>query len=161
MMSNSNYFNEDKIREYVREYPDQVFVNQNSVFNIDSYDIEDVGYTATIILDENIPNTSGSYTSHQECIAQCISLTRLYYEDAIEYTPTETMLNMVEELYTVAKDEKDEFTAVAIFLPFIQSVEHNSMLLDSLQENIFEKPYFEVLLEGPTQNRFWISKYGN
>jgi hypothetical protein len=149
----------EKLKKYISEYPEQVFVNQNNLFSLDSYELEEIGYAATIILDKRIDDTSGSYTIHEESMSQCIGMTRTYYESRLDLNPSVEIENLVGQIFDIAKSEEDEFTALAVFMPFIRQVEHNSILLESLHENIFEEPYFQVLLEGPKQNRFWISKY--
>jgi hypothetical protein len=149
----------EKLKEYVSEYPDQVFVNQNNLFSIDDYNVEEIGYFAAIILDENIADNSGSYTTHEEAISQCIGMTRTYYESRLDMSPNARIENLVKQVFNIAESKEDEFAALDVFMPFIMKVEHNSILLESLHENIFEEPYVQVLLEGPKENRFWISKY--
>lgn len=153
--------NEEKFREYVREYPDQVFVNQSNLFSVDDYDVEEVGYQAAVVLGEEIDDTSGSYTIHEECMSQCMTLAKTYYEEKVDIEPSDQVKELVGRVFEVARDEEDEFAALLVFMPFIEEVDHNCMILETLQDNISEKPYFQVLLEGPQQNRFWISKYGN
>lgn len=150
-----------KFKEYVRNYPDQVFANQQNLFRISDYDVEEIGYAAAFVLEEKIDENSGAYTIYENCMSQCMTLTKTYYNDRVDINPDNDVEELVKQMFKLARDEEDEFVAISVFMPFIREVEHNCLMLEKLHDNISEEPYFQVLLEGPKQNRFWISKYGN
>ena len=148
--------NQSELSRYVDEYPDQVYVNQDEFFGIDDYDVGDLGVAMAQVLDNEMPDTSGGYTRHQKCKRDCISWTALFYEFRVDMSPRGELYELAQELFDFVEEDEGQFTAVKVFMPFIRRVEHNYELLDSLHENLEVEGFYQVVVEGPTQNRFWI-----
>lgn len=141
--------NKDKLKEYINKYPDQVYVNQNNLFNI-NYETQEIGYAGLKVLVDNMIQSSGQYNQHQEYMRDYMKL-QYCYAGELEIDPSDEVYELAQMIYQIVREDYDIFTVYSVFMPFIDDIEFENKLLDKIGDNIGDEEFVEYIHNDDTQ----------
>jgi hypothetical protein len=141
--------NKKKLKEYVNQYPDQVYVDQNNLFNI-NYKTQEIGYAGLKVIVDNMIQPSGQYNQHKKYIIDYMKL-QYCYASELEIDPSDGVYELAQMIYQIAREDHNIFTAYSVFIPFIDDIEFENKLLDKIGDNIGDEEFVEYMHNDDTQ----------
>lgn len=141
--------NKKKLKQYVNKYPDQVYVDQNNLFNI-NYKTQEIGYAGLKVIVDNMNQPSGQYNQHEEYIIDYMKL-QYCYASELEIDPNDEVYELAQMIYQIVREDYDIFTVYSVFMPFIDDIEFENKLLNKIGDNIGDEEFVEYIHNDDTQ----------
>ena len=142
--------NKKKLKEYINKYPDQVYVNQNNLFENINYETQELGYAGLKVMVDNMIQSKLQHNQHKEYIRDYMKI-QYNYANELEIDPSDEVYKLAQKIYQIATDNHDICTVYSVFLEFIDDIDFENKLLNKIGNNIMDKEFISYIHDDDTQ----------